>query len=362
MTQDKKELIAILKVNGFKLQDLPDELKDDLEIVSAALSSNGANMLYASEKLKDDKNLALFAVKNNSSALMYVSPRLKDDEDVVREAVRKDGRKLKYASQRLKKNKEFAILAVKNCGEALEYVDVTLRKDKDVLMEAVKEDCWSLIHAKEVLGDLDYKDIILVALRQSSKIYLYLNGPLKEDPDVTEFAKLQEKFELEREETEKRNIEAREEARVEQEKTSAREKVKSNLEKEKAIQVLRYNGLALKDFASLNDDEDVVREAVKSNGRALEFASERLKGDENIASLAISEDVRAFDFVSPSLKADPRFLKKYNYFKEADDRKYTEMPPLPKENSPMSAFIGEYQEADLDKFIDGLNSKQTNHL
>ena len=62
-------------------------MKDDIEVVLAAVEHYGNALYYASDRLKDDINVVLAAVEHNDNALRFSSPRLKDDRDVVLAAV-----------------------------------------------------------------------------------------------------------------------------------------------------------------------------------------------------------------------------------------------------------------------------------
>lgn len=65
------------------LEDASDELKDDIDVVFAAVAQYGYALHYASERLKDDKDVVLAALAQNNGAIYYASSRLKDDKDVM---------------------------------------------------------------------------------------------------------------------------------------------------------------------------------------------------------------------------------------------------------------------------------------
>lgn len=83
---------------------------DDKEVVLAVINKGlfnqvaGAGALgWASEKLRNDKEVVLAAVKQNGINLMDVSPELSNDRDVVLEAIRQNPRASRYASDEIKK-------------------------------------------------------------------------------------------------------------------------------------------------------------------------------------------------------------------------------------------------------------------
>ena len=150
-----------LESNEFMLQTLTDntdgrflhyaseKLKDDREIVLAAVTKSGSALEFASTKLKDDKEIVLAAVTKIGSYLQYASNRLKDDKEIVLVAVAKNGQALRYASDKLKDDKEIVLVAVTNNGDALEYASEKLKDDKEILLAAVANDSSSLRFASE---------------------------------------------------------------------------------------------------------------------------------------------------------------------------------------------------------------------
>jgi hypothetical protein len=79
-------------------------LKNDPDIVLAAVQDHGIALQYASELLKGDEKIALAAIKNRGDALLFASERLKDDYELVLTAVETSICVLEYASERLQKD------------------------------------------------------------------------------------------------------------------------------------------------------------------------------------------------------------------------------------------------------------------
>lgn len=75
------------------------------------------------------------------------------------------------------------------------------------------------------------------------------------------------------------------------------------ISKGEAIAKIRHDGLLLgkPEFSHLIDDTSVVTEAVKQNGLALEFASERLKKDITIFNVAVEQNEDAALFAEEEL-------------------------------------------------------------
>jgi len=200
---NKKEVLAAIEknnasilryINGgiqyvYILELVSEELKNDKEIILAAVKKHGFALKYASEKLKDDKEVVLAAVNQSSSALIdkdsaleHASERLKDDKEVVLAAVKKRGSALKYASERLKDDKEVVLVALKEKGSALEHASEKLKNDKEVVLVALNEKGSALEYASEKLKD--DKEVVLVAVKKHGYALKYASERLKDDKEV----------------------------------------------------------------------------------------------------------------------------------------------------------------------------------
>ena len=97
------------------LKDLPEKFKNDEDVVIAATKKYYGNLKYASDELKNNKKFILRAINelNQDSYfgeiqeayfLNYLSKELKNDEDIVKAAIKKNRENLQYASERLQKS------------------------------------------------------------------------------------------------------------------------------------------------------------------------------------------------------------------------------------------------------------------
>ena len=69
--------------NGFALEHAGDELKNNLEVVSAACSQDPCALEFASAGLKDSKDLVMTAVLRNGAVLKHASRRLQMDDQLL---------------------------------------------------------------------------------------------------------------------------------------------------------------------------------------------------------------------------------------------------------------------------------------
>ena len=95
-------------------------------------------------------------------------------------------------------------------------------------------------------------------------------------------------------------------------------------------EIIKYNVDALQ-YASeeLKDDKNLVMESVKKNGRILQYVSSRLKNDKEVVIEAMKNYIGAFDFASDRLKKDEELLKRYNEKHTSIFESFTEVDELP---------------------------------
>ena len=82
------------------------------------------------KKNSANKEFMLKAVQEQGKFLDLASDELKDDEDVVKAALNQDGESLEYVSDRLKDNKEIVMLAISKAPWTACYASEKLKADK----------------------------------------------------------------------------------------------------------------------------------------------------------------------------------------------------------------------------------------
>ena len=105
----------------------------------AAVMQNGGGqaLKFASEALRNDKEVVLAAVKQNGYALHFASEKLKNNKDFVLDCIKQHphfsytiGRLTSTISKQLSNDKDVIMAAVNNYGLALEYASERLKDDK----------------------------------------------------------------------------------------------------------------------------------------------------------------------------------------------------------------------------------------
>ena len=114
----KMAAIAMVQQIGMFLKDLSEDLRDDRDVVLQALWQDSGALPFASPRLQADPEIIRAAVvgdvkksvieriQKDGLFLQYVVEELKDDEDVVLAAVRQNGEALPFASPRLQADPE----------------------------------------------------------------------------------------------------------------------------------------------------------------------------------------------------------------------------------------------------------------
>lgn len=121
------------------LRNTSSEVRDNRNVVLAAVKRNGRELKWASANLKDDVEVALVAVAQNGMALADVSKARRIHRDIVLTAVKQNGLALEFAGWKLRNDKEIVMAAVQQNGLALEYATRKLRNNKDLIVIAINQ-------------------------------------------------------------------------------------------------------------------------------------------------------------------------------------------------------------------------------
>ncbi|CAK9014332.1 unnamed protein product [Durusdinium trenchii] len=151
-------------------QDMPS-LRDDREVVFAAVSCHGCALEFASKTLRQDPSLVLLALqRSNGAALRWADEHLRGERELVWTAVQADASNLQYASEDLRRDVDLVMEAVRSNGNVLKYAALDLQRDASVRRVAVQQAgghvlqslcCGPSVTMRELLdaSDLDAIDI-----------------------------------------------------------------------------------------------------------------------------------------------------------------------------------------------------------
>mmetsp|Transcript_54964 Transcript_54964/g.141491 ORF Transcript_54964/g.141491 Transcript_54964/m.141491 type:complete len:401 (+) Transcript_54964:188-1390(+) len=138
-----------VKAHGHLLQFATTELRCDKEIVLAAVQSWGCALRYAAQELRGDVDIVLAAVKHPGgdgwppdSVLQYASEGLRDNKQVVMAAVTGFPPSLQDASERLRADKEVVLAAVRSYTKEHQHV----AKDKPTIETVMQQGASRMIN------------------------------------------------------------------------------------------------------------------------------------------------------------------------------------------------------------------------
>ena len=182
LKNDFEIVIAAIQICRYALEYASDELKHNREIVLVAVQSSGYALEYASDELKHNREIVLVAVRKDGGALRFASEKFKNDREIVLAAVRKNGHALEYASEEFKNDREIVLLAVHDCGLSLRYASTELTNDCKIVFVAVRNSGYALKYASDRLQN--YREIVVAAVKQDPDAIKYVPYHLKVDEEV----------------------------------------------------------------------------------------------------------------------------------------------------------------------------------
>eukprot|EP00971_Amphidinium_carterae_P326564 6457434-Amphidinium_carterae.1 len=135
---EKEDWLRRVEGDAGELQDAPEELKGDQDVVLAAVARDGMALQWAAEELKADRDIVLAAVAEDGRALRWAAELLKSSKDIVLVAVAQDGWALESAVEALKNDREVVLTAVQQHAIALKHAADALLEDESFAVDARK--------------------------------------------------------------------------------------------------------------------------------------------------------------------------------------------------------------------------------
>ena len=146
--------------DGSFLAEAPSSIRDDGEVVLAAVMQNGRALQFASDRLRSDRFVVLQALEEDSSAFKFAATCLHANRDVMLAAVHRNGLTLESAVRELQGDRELVSAAVCQNGMALRFASEVLQADRKIVSMAVENDCNALqFAAKELQSDRELQDM-----------------------------------------------------------------------------------------------------------------------------------------------------------------------------------------------------------
>ena len=281
LKNNKSFLFEAIKVMPYILYDLEDYLKQDKEIVLAAVKQDGSIVRQIDESLKNDRDIILAAIEDYPYYFVKKHMFVKDNKEVVLKAVQYQGIYLEYASDTLKRDKEVVYEAVKQNGFAFKFVDEVLKKDRDFILKLseVSKNFYHLL-SKEFKKD---REILVNTLKLDGCALLRADKSLRSDRELTLMAV-------------KTCPNVISYMGFNTEYWKDKEIILEAVKRQGELLAYAKNGF--------NADKEVVREALKNDPMALQYASKKLRADKKIVKLAVEKIGTAMQFADDQLRKD----------------------------------------------------------
>ena len=279
LLDNKNIVLQAVQEDGYILEHASKKLRDDLEVALTAISQSGSYVFsYASSELKDNKDFILASmIINNSSnhcvnILEHSSPRFRHNAKLIKQMdmICRQEYEFKFASQEIRDNKTIALAAIIDDSKNLQYVSPTLRDDIDLASAAIRNDS-SAIKSVSLRLQFDKTLLLLAAEGNNSTLCLNQSIPSIYDNDIPfkdEINKRCTKNEL-------YNL------------VSA----KGRDNKMMMQKVVARRGYDLKHVSErLQDDYDVVLNAILNEPYAIKYASDRLQNNKDLLLAGIDRE------------------------------------------------------------------------
>ena len=137
-SHDRQIAIQSIRHQAHCIKEISTSLQNDKSIALEAVKKSGQTLQLLSESLRDDFDIVLQAVLNDGWSFNSASYRLKNDMEIVLTAM-KDKPILDYVTRDIV-TREVSLEAVKLHGYSLGDIDEELKKDEEIVYEAVKKD------------------------------------------------------------------------------------------------------------------------------------------------------------------------------------------------------------------------------
>ena len=114
MKYEKQILLKAIKADPYIIESASESMCDDMDVMMEVVRSCGYLLKKASPELRNIKKLVIQAVKNSTryGALQWASDTLKDDKEVVLAAIEHYAYEIMHASDRLKLDRDIILALI----------------------------------------------------------------------------------------------------------------------------------------------------------------------------------------------------------------------------------------------------------
>lgn len=292
LRNDREVVLAAIRVNANLLKDTSTMMKNDPEIVRIAIKNNPELLEHASPKLQRDPEIVLLAVKMDGKTLRF-APMLNNNLTIVRAAVAQDGGALQYASDKARDDIETVLIAIRGYTNVFNDVGPIARKDERVLLELGRYRLdLALPHYKE--HSISDKELLIrIAVQKPSNLFEYATEALMTDRDLireiinTQIVRLREALSLFGDDKAPFESEAYD--------ASLTEVIPDELMKDRdyIISLIKENPVVFKSLTLYHNDPEIALVAIEQDPEAIIAVDPQLKNEEQFLREAIARNSMA---------------------------------------------------------------------
>eukprot|EP00439_Symbiodinium_sp_Y106_P052425 s3710_g7.t1 len=322
---DREVMLAAMGRNGSLYKYANPSLGLDVDFMKAALQQAPCRncplptwQWHTSPAVCMDKTFMLLMVARQGVALQHAGSELRNDEELVRAAMHGYPLAFQHASHELRSNREFAAFAVGVSLQNLFYVSEDLRGDRNFILRCLPTYYTGQPQGVQVTTILKKlpetfasdREVVLRVLQALPHWHrraelMRANRDLHSDAELKEVAGLQLSrpvrgyTAVERvPDLPKPPLTAESRTALQYSTTAAQNKQsfwRELLQKDPAV-------LAVLGKDEAVDEKDLVLAAVKKDGRMLEYASEELRTDVDLVMVALENDADVYDILPETMR------------------------------------------------------------
>jgi hypothetical protein len=152
--------------------DMPPTMYDDDEVMLNVVSRFPHELKQASPRIRQDRNIVLAAIKCHDSAMRYAADSLKNDIEFMKDAVRLNLMAAPHVPAAMQCDREAVLALVRVDGMALFAMqhtqrDPPMRHDIELELEACKSNGRSLQHIRKTVRDRSDVQLAAATARRS---------------------------------------------------------------------------------------------------------------------------------------------------------------------------------------------------
>ncbi|CAE8626810.1 unnamed protein product, partial [Polarella glacialis] len=168
--QDRDMVMEAVQQDAMALKEFNEEFFSDLEVVAIAARQNIVIIDSVQPKFTkrylEDHTIALLLVEHDVQNFERIPDILKQEKDILLAAIKQKGSLLRGADKKLRKDRHFVMAAVQQDGLALEFASIDMKQNLEIVTAAVSQNGRALDFADE---DLQQDEALLELAKITQK-------------------------------------------------------------------------------------------------------------------------------------------------------------------------------------------------